>query len=113
MIRAGELRHQVGIQTSTSTPNIVGQPVQTWTDAAVVWASIKPTSGAIKSQQTVDATTPTETHQVSMRWNPTVNTRCRLRYGTGDVARYFTINEVRDVEERREMIFITATEITA
>jgi SPP1 family predicted phage head-tail adaptor len=41
----GKLSRRVTIQQQSTTQDAYGQPVQTWTDVATVWAEIKDLSG--------------------------------------------------------------------
>lgn len=40
-MRAGQLRHQVKLQALTAGQDAIGQPVQTWTDVATLWADVR------------------------------------------------------------------------
>jgi len=44
-MRAGTLNSRVTIQQRAATQDALGQPTQTWSDVATVWANIKHTSG--------------------------------------------------------------------
>lgn len=41
-MRAGWLRHRVQLQQVTRTVGSLGEPVETWTTFATVWASVEP-----------------------------------------------------------------------
>lgn len=40
-MRAGQLRHSVKLQSLTAGQDDIGQPVQTWTDVATLWADVR------------------------------------------------------------------------
>jgi hypothetical protein len=44
MIRAGELRERVTVQTPAESRNTLGETVMSWADFATVWASVEGTS---------------------------------------------------------------------
>lgn len=54
-MQAGKFNNRIIIQQRTSTQDAIGQPVQTWSDVATVWADIKHPSGlaAIKADADV------------------------------------------------------------
>lgn len=43
-IKAGQLRHRITLQVSTTTRDDYGGTIQTWADVATVWASVDPLS---------------------------------------------------------------------
>ena len=46
MLSAGKLRHRIDIEQRGATQDAVGQPVESWTLVAAVWADIRHQSGA-------------------------------------------------------------------
>lgn len=57
-MRAGQLRHRVTFQTSTISPNAVGDPVQSWSDIGTVSARVEALAGKERfsaMQQQADA----------------------------------------------------------
>lgn len=44
-MRAGRLRQRVVLKRSVSTLNAAGEPVETWTPYATVWAEVSPLRG--------------------------------------------------------------------
>lgn len=46
MIKAGKLNSRITIQSRTAGVDAIGQPVETWTTYAQVWANVKFNSGA-------------------------------------------------------------------
>lgn len=45
MMRAGNLRHRIAIQTNTPSVDAYGQPVEGWATVATVWAEVVMLSG--------------------------------------------------------------------
>lgn len=45
MIRAGDLRHRVTIQSVSEAQNSIGEIIETWGTFATVWARVDPLSG--------------------------------------------------------------------
>ena len=44
-MQAGQLRSRVTLQALAAGADTIGQPVQTWADAAVVWANVRYLNG--------------------------------------------------------------------
>lgn len=44
-IRAGKLNRRITLQTLSATRNGIGQPVQSWSDLATVWAEVVTAGG--------------------------------------------------------------------
>lgn len=108
-IAAGKLRHKVVVETSTSSREATYGDVQhTWSalDApnGEVWANVKPLSG--NERWIANAVTPEVTHRITMRYNPRVAPKDRIKYGT----RTFGILSVLNIDERNEMIELMAVE---
>lgn len=125
--------------TSTRTPS--GQTLPSWVDGPTIWASIKPMSGKLVQLDQADTKAATGSHQIVTRYTPLLTIVNRLRFGNATVpgfdsmtsaqfdamrsatfdaltsqdtpgtARYFTINDVRDIEEARVMMMLTVTEV--
>jgi SPP1 family predicted phage head-tail adaptor len=77
---AGKLNSRIKLQALTSGQDSIGQPVQTWTDVATVWASIKHLSGnsAIKS----DADTSLVKASIRIRRRTDINAGMRVLFGS-------------------------------
>lgn len=91
-IDPGRLRNEVAIQSRTVAANSTGEPVQTWSTLATVWARVEPISGtesALFNQQW-----PSATHVVTMR-HYDLTPRHRLLFGS----RVLEISGVIDVLE--------------
>jgi len=44
-MQAGLMRHRVTIQSNTPVQNSTGEEIDSWADAATVWAEVRPLSG--------------------------------------------------------------------
>ena len=78
-MRAGKLNSRVTVQQQSATQDALGQPVQTWTDVATLWASIVHVSGieAIKA----DALTSTVRASIQVRYNTAITAGMRAVSG--------------------------------
>lgn len=90
----GKLRHQIEIQSYTTTPSSTGQPVKTWSTDTTVWSWIRPMSGKeqLSGQQAVGEIT----HKVVIRYDDSISVSNRIKFGT----RYFDINFIGNYDER-------------
>ena len=94
-IEPGRLRHQIQIQSVSSTNDGFGQPPQTWSTIDSSWAEVKTIterelyqSGELSSQLT---------HSIAMRWKATVvKAGMRILFGT----QKFHVQAVVNVDER-------------
>lgn len=78
--RVGKLRHRVTVQAPTETPDSTGQPVQTWSAVATVWASVEPSDG--REYFLADQNRALVSHVVQARTNAAFSPKRRLLYGT-------------------------------
>lgn len=76
MIRPGELRERVTIQTATSASNALGETTLSWTDVTTVWASVNGVSASEALQYGQQSVTVT--HRVRMRYVSTLTSQNRL-----------------------------------
>jgi len=94
----GDLRRRITIQQQSSIQDSYGEPVNTWTDIATVWASVNPINGReffagmqVKSEITT---------RITIRYLSTVKSSMRAIYR--DIT--YDIQSVIDLNERhREM----------
>ena len=106
-MQIGKLDKRITLQNRSSTLDDYGQPVNTWSNLATVWANIKPLTGREKAQmQMVDAMF---THRVTIRYNesfmpPTTVDAWRISYETPSGTRIFNITSAQDVDEARQHI---------
>jgi len=79
-MRAGTLNNKVTIQQQASTQDDWGQPLNTWTDIATVWADIRHQSGI----ETIKADSPVSVVKASIRirYRTGVDAGMRVLHGT-------------------------------
>lgn len=85
MISAGQLNQRINIEQRSSSVDTLGQPVETWTLLAAVWANVKYPSGiaSIKS----DADVSVVKASIRIRYISSVNAGMRVAKGS----EYFNI----------------------
>lgn len=79
MMRAGELRDRVTIQTNTTAADGKGVYVNAWATLATVWAKVEAASG---SQEGQDIASGTVTYTVTIRYLSTVSRENRIQWGS-------------------------------
>lgn len=101
-MRAGQLDRRITIQQFATSPDSFGQPIETWTDVAVVWAQITAESGG----ESYAAEQRTAKQVVTF----TVRYRAGIRPKSHRVVYDGEIYDVENVEEigRREGLAIKA-----
>jgi SPP1 family predicted phage head-tail adaptor len=72
-MQAGKLSTRITIQQRSTTQDTVGQPLDTWTTFATVWADVRTTNGLSFIKEAIRANA-----EVSM-----MRTSFRIRYRTG------------------------------
>lgn len=94
-MRAGALNSRVTLQQQSATQDALGQPVQTWTDVATVWANIKHVSGveSIKA----DALTSTVRASIQIRYKTGLTAGMRVVNGA---TTYSIVAVLPDMEKR-------------
>lgn len=102
---AGRLDKRVTLQQATSARDGHGQPVQTWSPVATVWAAIHPLRGGERfaAQQFAAETT----HRVTIRYRSGVSVQMRVVYGS----RVFRIENAIDPKERHEQLELMCAEV--
>lgn len=103
-MRAGQLRHQMVIQSKTESQAASGMPSESWSTHATVWARVKP----VKADEGFEAgtTTARRTHEITIRALSTVTPNMRVSWDS----RYFYITGVRDMDERGIMMTLDCRE---
>lgn len=105
-MRAGRLRNRIELQRVSETL-VNGEPVQTWTTLATVWAAVEPLAGRqfFAAQQTQAQVT----HSIRIRWSRdwTLGPKDRVKFGE----RLFDIVAVLNIEERNQELVIQAVEV--
>lgn len=78
MIKAGELRERVTIQTATKATNALGETTLTWADSQTVWASV----AGVTARETLafGQAEVSITHRVRMRYLPGLSQTDRLSW---------------------------------
>lgn len=112
-MQIGKLDKRITLQNRSSTLDDYGQPINTWSDVATVWANIKPLSGREKAQTMMAETILT--HRVTIRYNadflpPTEIDAYRISYETPSGTRIFKITAAQDVDEARKHIVFDCQE---
>jgi len=102
---AGRLRHRVEIQNPTATPDAQGGQTLAYATVERAWAAIEPV-GARDRWATAQMQVWV-THNVTLRYTPTVTMASRLLHG----ARVLNIVQLTNVDERnRELRLLCAEE---
>jgi len=100
-MQAGTLDRRIVIQTPTRTQDGAGQPVETWTTLATVWASTDSLRGKEPFQgEQFNAQMATV---FKIRWRDDVDVTARITFD-GDTYNIFSVDEIG----RREGLEITA-----
>lgn len=94
--RAGDLRHQIRLQSRSAAQDGIGGQVDSWTDFATVYAEISPITGReLLSAQEVKNAVDT---QIIMRYRPGMTASMRAIHGTT----IYNIIAVMEEDSRRE-----------
>jgi SPP1 family predicted phage head-tail adaptor len=104
-MNAGTLRHQIELQSFTSTPNGMGGFSQTWSTAATVRAAIWPTSAT--EQKRAAAPTMVGTHTIRIRYYSGLLASWRIKFGT----RFFSIVSIIDKDEEHVQVDLLCREV--
>jgi SPP1 family predicted phage head-tail adaptor len=78
-VNAADFNQRIAIQQRSASQDVLGQPVETWTDVAAVWASIKHPSGlqAIKAEADVSLVKAS----IRIRWRTGIDAGMRVLHG--------------------------------
>jgi len=107
LMRAGKLKHLVTIQSPAGTRDAVGERTTSWVDVDDVMAAIMPVK--VEERFVAPQLRGSITHKLHIRYSSEiagVDSTWRVVYG----ARAFTIDGVRDIEERHHMVELLCTE---
>lgn len=104
-MHAGLIDKQITIQVRTLDQDEAGQPTETWSTFATVYANIKPMVGRdyLTAKQLVDELS----HDVTIRYRRGIKPKMRISY----LDRQFEIISVIDSEERREWLYLKCKEL--
>lgn len=103
-MQAGKLRHLLTLQQSTDVQNARGEAIETWTDEADLWGSIRPLTG--REGFAANQMFATATHEIKVRYRAGVVPKKRFKHGT----RVFDIDAVLNTDERNRELVCIATE---
>lgn len=105
VVEAGKLKHQVGIQVVTETPDeFGGASAKEWNTVATRRASVSPLRGQERSA--AKQVTPELSHRVVMRYYSGLTTKNRLVFGS----RILEIQEIITPDEIKHMMIIMCIE---
>ncbi|GIW49202.1 MAG: head-tail adaptor protein [Caloramator sp.] len=104
-MKIGDLRHRVTLQKLEMVQDSYGQPTETWTDVATVWAAVNPISGREFFQtETINSEV---THKILIRYMQGVKPAMRIKFKD----RIFNILYVINFEERNETLQLMCKEL--
>jgi SPP1 family predicted phage head-tail adaptor len=104
-MHAGNLKHRIIIQQRTNTQDASGQPLETWSTFATVWANITPLIGRdyLAARQLVDEVD----HDVTIRYRSGVLPKMRISYD----GRTFEIISVINKDEGDAWMYLKCKEV--
>ena len=107
-MQAGRLRNRITIQQRATTQDSAGEPSNTWTTFATVWASVEPIRGRefFEAQKTSSSVT----NRIIIRYSSTVASvapKMRVNFGS----KYYDIEAVLNLEERDKEIHLMCAEV--
>lgn len=103
---AGKLNCQVALLQLVDAQDALGQPGQTWTTLATVWANIRHLSGLETIQG--GAQTAVGVASIRIRWRTDVTTAMRVQHGTT----LYEITAVLPDLQRRQHVDLACRVIT-
>jgi SPP1 family predicted phage head-tail adaptor len=103
-MRAGLLRHQITIQTSTVSRDSSGSTIDTWATYAVVMAAYEPQSGSESFKE--DQEQATQTVKYRIRFLAGITPKMRVLFDS----RVFDILSVIDVGGRNKQLHLVCSE---
>lgn len=99
-MRSGNLRQRVQIQNFTQAQDDYGQPIETWSTAATVWAAVEPLRGSeFFAAQQVQSDTDVKI-RIRYRDDITIDTKSRVLHETHT---YDVMNVLHVSERHREL----------
>lgn len=108
-MRVGSMNRRLAIQSKSTAQDSTGQPLNTWTAVATVWASIHPLSGAeLERAQSIH---PEISHEIGIRYaaawaDPKVMAKYRGVYKS----RIFNFHASMNTDEGNVEITVLASE---
>ena len=105
MIRAGQFRHYLELQSVTRVPDENGARVDTWTTYARAWARIEGISAReIERAKSFGNNTSLK---VTIRYRPGISAKDQIKFGT----RRFLINGILNPEEANVTLELYCSEV--
>ena len=105
-VRAGRLRHRVTIQQRSQSLNDYGEPSNSFSTLAEVWAAIEPTGGDERVEMQSTSRQQHTTHRVTIRHLANVDATCQVIYGS----RVLGIVSVMNPDEKDEHLILMCRE---
>ena len=103
-MNAGELRHQITIQTPTEAQDSLGAVISTWSTFATVRASVEPLQGreylALQQVQSEAGV------KIRIRYLPGLNAKMRVLW----TSKIYEIENILEIESRRREIHLMCRE---
>jgi len=96
-MKAGSLRHLITLQTRDSGTDAAGQPVQTWTQLAQVWADIRGANGLNTIKASLDGV-EINAYSFRIRYRTDVDAAKRVVFG----GQNYDVKQVRHDHAMRE-----------
>ena len=107
VLRIGDLRHKIELQSFTSVADGMGGFTETWAKVNYVRAAIWPVSA--KEMIQAGAPTMTITHRIRIRYYEDLTPAWRILFGT----RYFSIESIINPNEQNKMQDLMCKEVSA
>lgn len=103
-MQAGHLNRRITLQQRTAGQDATGQPVQTWTDVATVWAGIKAKTG--RELDLAKSVQSEVSHTITIRYRTGISAAMRAVLGT----RIFNIAAVIDRYDAHRFLQLEVSE---
>ena len=97
-VPAGRLRHRITVQNIADSQDEIGGAVQTWSDAAKVWASIETLRGV--ELQNMQMLSPRVSHKIRLRYLSGFTERNRILFGD----KIYHVEFINNVDKRNKVI---------
>ena len=111
-MQAGKLNRRVAVQQQTTAQDSFGQPHQSWTTVATVWANINIQRGAL--QYEASQFISQVVYRITMRYSPSLVVKPNMRLVYTDeisnVTHTYTIQAVWDDDAAHKQISVLAYE---
>jgi SPP1 family predicted phage head-tail adaptor len=106
-MRAGPLRERLALQTNTPVQDSYGQPVESWSTTATVWASVERSTGTERAMTSQEQVVIGEAvFRIRIRWRGSVSVSVKQRLVWTVRSRTFAIEAVLDGSGREEILLL-------